>query len=286
MIDALWLAARAAAYLFVLQATGTFIFLVLFGSEVLARDSLLGRSARRCAYGALLVCAIQLLLGPAYLAGEAVGFLDSSLWQLLLHSREALVLGLRAAGMAGVILALRQRPPRTRGTGLAGVCLVLGSFVVSGHTVTAGSRLLLAPLLGLHVLAASFWLGALWPLRQLARRMEPVALATLLRAFSRIAVRLVPLLGLAGIAMACLLLPGIAALGTPYGFLLCGKAVLFACLLGLAALNRQRLTPALEQGSYTAVRVLRRSLAAEYALVVLVLCVTAALTGVYSPTGH
>jgi putative copper export protein len=286
MIDALWLAARAAAYLFVLQATGTFIFLGLFGSYLPPRDRMLGRSARRCAWGALLVCAVQLLLEPAYMAGEAVGVLDSSLWQILLHSPAALVQGLRAAGITGVLLGLLLRPPRMRAAGIAGACLVLGSFVVSGHTVTAGSRLLLAPLLGLHVLAASFWLGALWPLRQLARSMEPAALATLLRKFSRIAVRLVPLLGLAGIAMACLLLPGIAAVLTAYGLLLCTKALLFAGLMGLAALNRQRLTPALEQGSRTAVQVLRRSLAAEYALVVVVLCATAVLTGVYSPTGH
>ena len=35
------------------------------------------------------------------------------------------------------------------------------------------------------------------------------------------ALRLVPLLGLAGVAMACLLLPGIAALGTAYGLSCC-----------------------------------------------------------------
>jgi hypothetical protein len=34
------------------------------------------------------------------------------------------------------------------------------------------------------------------------------------------------------------------------------------------------------------VRVLRRSLATEYVLVALVLSVTAALTGLYSPQGH
>jgi copper resistance protein D len=96
----------------------------------------------------------------------------------------------------------------------------------------------------------------------------------------------VPLLGLAGVAMACLLLPGIAALGTAYGLLLCTKALLFVALLGLAALNRLRFTPALDRGTPGTVQLLRRSLAAEYGLVVLVLCVTAALTGLVSPTGH
>jgi copper resistance protein D len=286
MIDDLWLAARAGAYLLVLQATGTYIFLLLFGQHIPTEAAAVARSARRCAGAALLVSILQLLLEPAYMAGEVVGSLDWSLWQLVLHSREAAVLGLRMAGMGGVIVALRIPVPGMRRIGIAGVALALGSFLASGHTVTSGSRWALLPLLGLHVLAVSFWLGSLWPLRRLARSTAPQPLAAVLKGFSRIAVRLVPLLGLAGVAMACLLLPGVAAVRTPYGLLVCTKALLFACLMGLAVLNRQRLTPALEQGSIAAAYALRRSLTAEYALVVLVLCVTAALTGVYSPSGH
>lgn len=283
MIDGLWLAVRAGAYLLVLQASGACMFLVLFRISV-AAAARVARTARRCAYAALGICIVQLLFEPAYLAGEAAGMFDPSLQHLVLHSRTALAAGLRIAAMACVILALRVRSPRALGS--AGVCLVLVSFVIAGHTVTAAARWALMPLLGLHVLAVCFWLGALWPLRQLAGSMEPGSLAALLRDFSRLALRLVPLLGLAGVAMACLLLPGIAALGTAYGLLLCTKALLFVALLGLAALNRLRFTPALDRGTPGTVQLLRRSLAAEYGLVVLVLCVTAALTGLVSPTGH
>jgi copper resistance protein D len=286
MIDALWLAARAGGYLLVLQAAGTFIFLALLGRHLPAAAGAVARTARRCAVAGLLICCLQWLLEPAYMAGEAAGILDPSLQQLVLRSRASLVLAVRVAALACLIPALYTRARSTRALGILGVTLVLGSFLLTGHTVTLAPRLLLAPLLGMHVLAASFWLGALWPLRQLARRLEPLPLAALLRDFSRLALLLVPLLALAGIAMACLLLPGVAALATPYGLLLCAKGLLFAALMGLAALNRQRLTPALAQGSHIAVRVLRRSLAAEYGLVAVVLCVTAALTGHYSPAGH
>jgi putative copper resistance protein D len=286
MIDGVWLAARAGSYLLVLQAAGTFIFLTLFTRHLPAAAGGVARTGCRCAVAALLLCLLQWLLEPAYMAGEMEGIFDPSLQQLVLHSRASLAIGMRAAAMACLIPALCLPGRRARALGCLGLILVLGSFVLTGHSVAAAPRLLLAPLLGLHVLAASFWLGALWPLHQLARRMEPLPLAALLGQFSRLALVLVPLLALAGIAMACLLLPDVAALTSPYGRLLCAKVLLFAALMGLAALNGQRLTPALAQGSRSAVQVLRRSLAAEYVLVAVVLCVTAALTGLYSPAGH
>ncbi|HEY2809658.1 MAG TPA: CopD family protein [Steroidobacteraceae bacterium] len=288
MIDGLWLAARAGSYLLVLQATGTLIFLALFGRHFGGAAGAAGavaRMARRCALGALCVCTLQLLLEPAYMAGEAAGIMDSGLQHLVLHSRSTLATALRAAAMICVILASARTPPRAV-PGIAAVCLTLASFVVIGHTVTAIHRALLAPLLGWHVLAVSFWLGALWPLHLLARSLGPLPLAALLERFSALALKVVPLLGLAGLAMACLLLPDLGALGTRYGVLLCTKTALFAGLMGLAALNRTRLTPALAQGNPAAARVLRRSLIAEYALISAVLLATAALTGLYSPDGH
>ena len=180
------------------------------------RPARVARTARRCAVAALLLCILQWLLEPAYMAGEVAGILDPSLQQLVLHSRASLVLGMRAAAMACLIPALRAPAPAPACARPPGSCtLVLGSFMFAGHTVTAAPRLLLAPLLGVHVLAASFWLGALWPLHQLAHHMEPVPLAALLADFSRRALVLVPLLALAGIAMACFLLPDVAALATP-----------------------------------------------------------------------
>jgi len=285
MIDGLWRAARAGSYLLVLQATGTLIFLALFGRYCRGAEVAVQTHAWRCALAALCSCALQLLLEPAYMAGAAAGVLDRSLWQLVLHSRSALALTLRAAAMLGVLIA-GATPGGRRLPAMAAVCLTATSFMVSGHTVTATPRALLAALLGWHVLVASFWLGSLWPLRLLARALDPAGLVAILARFSALALKVVPLLALAGVAMACLLLPGVAALGTAYGALLCGKALLFAGLMGLAALNRLRLTPRLAGGDPTAARALCRSLIGEYVLIGLVLLATAALTGLYSPQGH
>jgi putative copper export protein len=53
--------------------------------------------------------------------------------------------------------------------------------------------------------------------------------------FSATATRLVPVILLAGVAMAVVLLPNVAALGEPYGELLIAKVVGFSLLMGLAA---------------------------------------------------
>src|SRR4029077_14399767 len=95
---------------------------------------------------------------------------------------------------------------------------------------------------------------------------------------------LVPLIPLAGLGMAAVLLPDFAALLAPYGLLLGAKLMLFAALMGLAALNKLRLSPALARGEPAALPRLRRSLAAEYVLICAVLSVTAALTGFFSPS--
>jgi len=54
-------------------------------------------------------------------------------------------------------------------------------------------------------------------------------------------------------------------------------------LLGLAALNRLRIVPALARGEPAAAATLRVTLTAEYLLVMVVLAVTALMTGAFSP---
>jgi putative copper export protein len=280
MTAALWLAARAGAYLLVLQACGAFLFLALLAPRSGPEAQALRRRVRALAAGAAIACLLQLLSEPAYMAGEAAGLWDPDLWRTVLHGRAALVPAVRVLGLAGIFLAARSG---ARAPGIAAVAVVLVSFLLTGHTTMAAPRPLLALLLGVHVLVVGFWLGALWPLQRLVRTLPDAALRVLLERVSRLAAPAVALLALAGVAMACLLLPGPGALLRPYGLLLCVKGLLFAVLLALAALNRQRLTPRIAVVGVRAA--LARSIATEYAVMVLVLGVTAALTGWYSPGG-
>ena len=69
-------------------------------------------------------------------------------------------------------------------------------------------------------------------------------------------------------------LPALA--GSRYGWLLGAKLLLFAGMLGLAALNRWRLTPALERGD-GAIDALRLSLAVETGAAIAIVALVALL---------
>jgi putative copper export protein len=103
-------------------------------------------------------------------------------------------------------------------------------------------------------------------------------------AFGRNAVAAVGLLIAAGVALIALLAPDPVALpATPYGQFLGLKLGLVTALLGLGALNKLSLSPALAAGDGAAGAALARSIAAEAALAALILAVTAAMTLVSSP---
>jgi putative copper export protein len=159
--------------------------------------------------------------------------------------------------------------------------MAIGGFLITGHTSTHGLRGVLEPLLALHLLVVAFWFGSLVPLALVVRLESRAVAAALLVRFSVIAGWLVPLILIAGLTMAWLLAGSFAVLRKPYGELLLVKLGGFGVLMVLAAYNKWRLTRSFAQaGSDLA---LRRSMAAEYLLIIAVLAVTAVLTAFYSP---
>ena len=91
---------------------------------------------------------------------------------------------------------------------------------------------------------AAYWIGALAPLAVMAHRRDDV-LPRVLKQFSAIAMPLVGLLVLSGLALSIIQLGSVRALiETRYGILLSIKLALVILLLGLAALNRFICTPA------------------------------------------
>jgi copper resistance protein D len=283
MVDGLWLALRAAGFILLIQAAGTVLFRAWFASGLApeaAQD--LRACALRVTLAALLVVIAQGLLEPVHLAGAWEGLADPALRRLALASPGGVVLWLRFMGLGTLALALWRAHP---GLALPAALAALGSFLVSGHTLVDSHRVLLLPLLALHVGAAAFWFGALACLRRPALSAALTPYLALLQRFSVRALWLVPLLAVAGVLLAATLLPDLAALRRPYGLLLLTKATLFAVLLGLAALNRLRIVPALAGGDRLAMARLQLTLRAEYLLVLVVLAVTACMTGAFSPGG-
>jgi copper transport protein len=185
----------------------------------------------------------------------------------------SLVIAAAAMGLSGLALRLPSaKAARTlSAVAMAGVGL---SLAASGHASTAPPQWLTRPAVFLHAVGLAWWVGALLPMMALALRpAEP--LLPVLHRFSKAAVPVVGVVALTGLLLAVIQLESFGALiGTRYGWILCIKLALVAALLALAALNRFRLTPALQSRSQNA-RPLARSIGLECAVVVGILILVA-----------
>jgi putative copper export protein len=278
--DALSVVLRALSFVVLLQAAGIAIFLALFNSGLVAAERDIRRLGRWSVVIAAALLAAQFSLEGARLAGDFGGLLDPTLQRAALASPAGLTLGTRLIAL----LLIGSGLSRPLGTGAAlavgGAVLAAASFALMGHTVVHPWRMLLAPALTGHVLIAAFWLGALPALGIVTLRESPQPATRVVEAFSKIAIWLVLALALLGIVMALILVRHLAVFRQPYGELLLCKVAAFALLMALAAANRLRLGPAVARGS---AQPFRRSLLAEYVLLIAVLFATATLTTLYSP---
>jgi putative copper resistance protein D len=284
MVDALAVTVRALSFIAMFEAAGGAWFLTQFASGLPAAGPTIVRHVQTAAVAGLVLVLVHFDLGAAQLSGEFSGLWDLPLLQLAWQTAPGSGLCLRVAGLLLILIGLRGR-----GRGLRTCICMLGSgmvllaFITIGHTVDHPQRAALALVLVAHLLAVAFWFGALWPLRRVVTLEAAVTAATVLERFSRIALWVVPGLLLAGTTLAVMLLPGLAVFAQPYGRLLLAKIAGFAVLMGFAALNKLRLTPALARGESAAVMGLRRSLLLEYLIIAAVLTVTAVMTGLFSP---
>jgi putative copper export protein len=281
--DPVSILARAAGWLALLQAGGCTVFLSLFGASLERSAAAIGRAGRCAAVAALLLIFAHQLLEPARMAGEFAGVADARLQRLAWHTTAGAAAMLQMAAMLLVFPAVGRLPAAGRAPALAGTVLGVAAFALTGHTSTTPLRPLLAPLLVLHVAIVVFWAGSLLPLRLAGTREAPAVRDLILRRFSTIAGALVPLIALAGVALAWLLAPDASVLSRPYGRLLTAKAGAFALLMVLAALNRWRWAPQAAAGRQGAGAVLQRSIGAEGLLIIAVIAITATLTTLYSP---
>jgi putative copper resistance protein D len=283
LVDGFSASIRALSFIALFQATGIAIFVVLFGRHL--HETLSGtlRIGRTSAFIGMLLVTVHYLLEAARMGGELASALDKSLQSLVLNSSVSAAAGTRLVGLAIVFLALRSGFSQKKGLTVAGVVLVAVSFTMVGHTASDTHRALLQGLLLVHLIIVTFWFGALVPLYRASAAESTRTAGEVTEAFSRVAVGAVPVLLVAGGVLAALLLPSLAALTTTYGQLLLLKIAGFAVLMLLGAINKWRLGPALVRGDESAAPRLRRSLAAEYALIAAVLGVTAVLTSFFSP---
>ncbi|QRM27672.1 CopD family protein [Microvirga sp. VF16] len=179
-----------------------------------------------------------------------------------------------AAGMTALFIAWIGLHGSTRWRRACSLAAMIGvglSLTLSGHASTAAPQWLTRSAVFLHSVGVAYWVGALIPLLWTVRQANAQALAAV-RRFSIGAVVAVAILTLAGLLLAAIQVADPANLtSSAYGRVLIAKTLIVAALIGLAALNRLRLTPTLVVPSNSGGAWLVRSIATEIVLVFAVL---------------
>jgi putative copper export protein len=282
--DLLSVVVRTLALAGVLQAAGAAFFVVLFGPWLRRSGQRIRRLGYQAALAGMALLAAQQWLRGARLADSYAGLVDPSLQRLAWGGSGGHAAWLQLAGLAVIACGLARQRRAAAGVAAAGAAIAACAFALTGHTSEHAPRALLAPLLCVHLLVVAFWFGALLPLYLCSRYEARADAVALLRAFSGVAGWLVPAIGVAGLALALMLIPAANTWRAPYGLLVLTKLGAFGLLLLLAAWNRWWAVPAIAAGDAPAApRALRRSIAIEYLLLAAVLAVTAVLTSFYSP---
>ena len=243
----------------------------------------------------LLLSAIALALLAAAMAGAPPWPIDREAIGMLLTGSatgaawEARMVALVVASIVALIAAGRAVP---LGTVALAAGIALATLAWTGHGAmdenATGWVHLVADIL--HLLAAGAWVGALLGLTLLVTRAPSRVDATHLRlthralhGFGLVGTIVVGTIVVTGLVNGWLLVGTGNLLSLPntrYGQLLLAKLALFGTMLGLASLNRFRLTPAFERSiagadHRGALGMLRRSLAVEAACAVTILALVA-----------
>jgi copper transport protein len=302
---------RALDYVSLSLLIGTLAFLLVAvapavrGDERLA-EAFAGAFARRIRRILTLAVALGVVvsvLGILLQGAEASGL---SLWASLksdvisstLDSRFGWVWGVRAlAWLAiGASLSARRHLLARALIALGGAYLVM-TPALAGHASIQSPVAVFFPVDVLHVAAASLWVGGIativFALPAATRALEPaqrtpLLLATLAR-FSPLALTSVIVIALTGVVQAYIDVRSLGALTTSiYGALILFKTMLLAILIGLGAVNRERIIPTLRRLSGSGATpgatgvLLARTTRGELAAMASVFAVTAALVA-YAP---
>ncbi len=276
--------ARLAALAALLAMAGLPLYLLS------ARQARLGGQAR-LALAMLAVLSMTAsvwwaVAGVAAMAAMPLGELDrATVVAVLGATPTGPVLAVRLAA-ASLLLVCLSLSPRSLPAALFAL-VALASSAWTGHSGASegGMGWIQRGLDTVHLGAASLWLGALLVfLASLRRRADRLRLVERLSAFARIGTAVVVLLAGTGIGNAVLIGRSGWSPGSGWSLLLAAKLALFAAMLGLAAINRWRLAPALAASAPGAERRLMVSLSLETGCALAIVALVAVL-GLLDPAG-
>jgi copper resistance protein D len=278
MLEALAALLKALLYAGLLSAGGAVLAQATLAplpreAEYLAKVMRVGAAA------VLALCPLVALMLIVRLGGR---FDEPTLSAVFLTSSGA-ALCLQMTGAALLIASGGPQDSSVR-VKLSHTALMMIGFAFSGHAASIGPVEGLAA--ALHASAAAWWLGSLYYLHHACAQPGFDRLRDIVTRFSSIAFVATGALVIAGLTLILILIDiGDDASLSGYGQILAVKILIAGSALGLAALNRWRLTPRLVAGEASAVAVLHRRVVAELGLIGAVLIVTAILTTYVSPMG-
>ena len=267
------------------------------GANGLGRPQVSGRLLFVLAVAGIALSLFNLVQSTAAMSGVAMGHVDRETLRFVIEETSvgvAMIARILALAIGSLLV---WRHLVVTGASLWGVTALasfaLGSLAWTGHGAMneGGAGLLHLGTDIFHLLAAGGWIGALFMLLRLAigagrESVDHVHAAhAALAGFSRAGTALVGTIILTGLVNGWMIVgpDNWRALPTSlYGQLLLAKLLLFIAMLGLASVNRFRLTPGLERaiaaGNWgQAGRALRTSILVESGCAILILAIVASL---------
>ncbi|MDX2225087.1 MAG: copper resistance protein CopC [Rhodospirillaceae bacterium] len=264
---------RWVLYAAMLLAAGSALFTLLLNApaSVNAAAYALGRTG---AIAAAIAYFLSIGFGGAEMVmGGAGALFAADTWSRGLASTLTPSAAIGIPGMLILIWAFAAGPEKPKSGALAvGAAAAIGSFLVTGHAATAPPVWMMAPAVGVHLVATAFWMGALYPLYKSTRLMSVNESGALMTEFSTRAVWAVGAIVLSGVLITWTQVQSIGNLfGNDYATSLLSKLGLFVVVLALAAYNKTSLTPALERGDSGGAARIRTTIRVEYAVYILIL---------------
>lgn len=247
--------ARAVGYAGALLLGGALLWSVVVARRGRADDRARGDTwARRGAVAAAVAAAVVLPLQAMLTSGLG---LDALTTGRVLVETAASSLGIgalaRLAAAVLVLLLLRGASPARDAAALAGL-VILGTFLLDGHTRTGEPGWLLYVGDTVHLLAGAAWLGGLVVLAGVVRARrhadDPVGAAEVVAGWSRVATWSLVAVTVAGTAMSWALVRHPRALvDTDYGWTLLVKVGLVLVVILVGGYNHRRLVPAITRAA-------------------------------------
>ena len=273
-------------YAAIVGSVGTFLFSLHFTAQLTEQQqSYCYYLSRKSVFIGGITSLLMILSVPGNLGGDLRSLIDPLMLQLAIESNSVTGYLTATGGFVVMLVAHKLRPKAQKCTLLIGSIAVLFSLTLAGHALLG--KWLTQSLLVLHLLGIAFWLGALLPFHWICLQTDTTNLRALAHRFGLVAMVYVGLIIITGLAYAYILLGELSLIfTTSYGNVLLIKLFLVGALLSLAALNKFRIVPSLEQSPLRGVRQFKTSLQFEIALTLIILIAVSLLTTSFTlPTG-